>query len=153
MAAERAVVTRLLPPEKWIERQIKTLTAVGETNYATGIAAPKKDTIAEGIKAEDKYAAEVKKAIEARRRAKALEATNLAEWHQYSSTIGKPRLVEGVTKREKEVRDFVVPWQPRLLDHVGKIDVMPEVTDAEREARMLTNLKGLKALKGAWRGS
>ena len=153
MAAERAIVTRLLKPEDWIKRQVDTLKAVGEANYAVGIAAPKKDTIDEGIKAEDKYAAEVRKAIEERRREKALKTTNLAEWHQYSSTIGKPRLVEGVTKREKEVRDFVTPWQPRLLDHVGKIDVMPEVTDSEREARMLSNLRGLKALKGAWRGS
>jgi len=28
---------------------------------------------------------------------------------------------------------------------------MPEVTDKEREDRMLQNLRGLKALKGTWR--
>jgi len=148
---ERAIVTRLKKPADWIARQLANLRAVGEANYGVGIAAPKKDTIAEGIAAEAKYAAQIKKAVEEERRKKALEAVDLQEWFTYSTEIGKPRLVEGVTKREKEVKDFVEPWQPILLDHVAKIDVMPEVTDREREERMLTNLRGLKALKGTWR--
>jgi len=147
----KATVTRILPPDKWIKKQLDVLKDVGERNYRLKIAMPKKDPIAEGIAAEAKYAAEVKKAIEAERRKKALEATNIDEWYAYSQAIGAGRLVEGVTLREKEVHDFVKPWQPILLEHVGKIDVMPEVTDKEREERMLQNLRGLKALKGTWR--
>jgi len=152
MPPERVTVTRILKPEDWIKRQIDTLKAVGEANYAVGVAAPKKDPIAAGIAAEDRYAAQIKKAIDEKRRAKALEATNIDEWYTYTTEIGKGRLVEGVTKREKEVRDFVSAWNPILLDHVGKIDVMPAITDKDMEERMLTNLRGLKALKGAWRG-
>jgi len=147
----KAVVTRILPPEKWIEKQISVLKDVGERNYRLKVAMPKKDPIAEGIAAEPKYARQVKVAIDQKRRKKALEATNIDEWYAYTQAIGAPRLVEGVTKREKEVHDFVKPWQPILLEHVKKIDVMPEVTDVEREARMLQNLRGLKALKGTWR--
>jgi len=149
--AERVEVRRLLRPEDWRKRQIDTLVAVGEANYAVGISFPKKDPIEEGIKAEKKYAAAVKKAIDEERRARALKATNIDEWFKYATEIGKGRLVEGVTKREDEVKEFVDAWQPMLLDHVGKIDIMPEVTDPEREARMLQNLRGLKALKGTWR--
>lgn len=148
---EKAVVTRLLKPEDWEKRQLGNLKAVGEANYAVGVASPRKDPIAAGIAAEDKYAAEVKKAIEEKRRQKALQATNMDEWYTYTTEIGKPRLVEGVVKREKEVKDFVNSWQPILLDHVSKIDVMPDVTDKDREERMLANLRGLKALKGSWR--
>jgi len=72
------------------------------------------------------------------------------EWYAYAQHFAA-RLVAGVTGREKEVHDSVTPWQPIVESHVRKIDEMPEVTDAEREARMLANLRGLKALKGTWR--
>jgi len=143
-----ATVTRILSPEDWKKRQLDTLKSVGEANYAVGIAKPAKDPIAAGIAAEDKYAAEVKKAIDAKSRAAALGKTTMAEWYKYSSELGKGRLVEGVTKREAKVSSFITSFQPMLSSHVGKIDAMPQATDGEREAKMLENLRGLKALKG-----
>jgi hypothetical protein len=145
-------VTRILSPEEWKKRQLGNLKAVGETNYKQGINTPKKDPIEEGIKAEDKWAARIKAAIEKKSRAKALQATNMQEWFNYSLNIGAPRLVEGVTKREAKIDKFIRVWQPLLLDHVGKIDALPAVTDKDMEERMLQNLRGLKALHGAWRG-
>ncbi|MBW2672766.1 MAG: hypothetical protein JRD89_05010 [Deltaproteobacteria bacterium] len=144
-------VTRILPPDEWRKRQLSTLKAIGEANYRQGIARPKKDPIEAGIAAEDKWAARIREAIEERRRAKALSATNMAEWGSFAEQIGAGRLVEGVTKREVKVDRFVKGFQPMLLDHVSKIDAMPAVTDADMEQRMLENLRGLKALKGAWR--
>jgi hypothetical protein len=152
MPPEKAVVTRILRPEDWIDRQIGNLKAVGEKNYAVGIAAPKRDPIAAGIAAEPVYAAEVKLAIEEQRRAKALMATNIDEWYKYASEIGKGRLVDGVTKREKEVHDFVKPWQPILLDHLSKIDPMSTVTLKDRIEKAVKNMEGLAALRGTWRG-
>jgi hypothetical protein len=148
----KAVVTRILKPEDWIDRQIGTLKAVGEKNYGTGIASPKKDPIAAGIAAEDVYAAETKLAIEERRRAKALEATNMDEWYGYSRDIGKGRLVDGVVKREKEVHDFVRPWSPILSDHLAKVDPLSTVTLKNRIDKAVANMEGLAALRGTWRG-
>ncbi len=145
-------VSRLLPPDEWRKRQIGNLKAVGEQNYRQGIERPKKDPIEAGIAAEDKWAARIKEAIEEKRRAKALQATNMQEWAAFAEQIGASRLVEGVTKREVKVDRFVKGWQPLLLDLVQKIDQMPAVTDSDMEQRMLENLRGLKALKGAWRG-
>lgn len=145
-------VTRILPPDEWRKRQIDTLKAVGQTNYSQGIARPKKDPIEAGIEAEEKWAARIREAIDEQRRKKALAATNMQEWFNYASQIGAGRLVEGVTKREAKVDRFVKAWQPILADHVAKIDQMPAVTDSDMEARMLENLRDLKALKGAWRG-
>jgi len=143
---------RLLSPDEWRKRQLENLKAVGETNYKTGIASPREDPIKAGIDAEPLYAERIKKAIEEERRKKGLEATSMDEWYVYAAVLGAPRLVEGVTKREKEVADFVNAWQPILMDHVSKIDAMPAVTDKDMEERMLANLRGLKALHGKWRG-
>jgi len=148
----KASPKRILSPEEWRKRQIDTLKAVGEANFKQGIASPKKDPIEAGIKAEDKFKERMRKALEEERRKKALEATNIDEWYAYTASIGAGRLVEGVVKREKEVADFVNAWQPILSDHVSKIDEMPAVTDKDMEERMLANLRGLKALKGKWRG-
>lgn len=143
-----AVITRILSPEDWKKRQIDTLKAVGETNYKLGISKPKKSPIQAGIDAQDRYVAQMKKDDVLARRKTALERTSDAEWYKYSSEIGAGHLVDGVVKREAKVADFIRTFQPMLVDHVSKIDALPEVTDSDRETRMLENLRGLKALKG-----
>jgi len=145
----KPTVTRILKPETWINRQVTTLKDVGEKNYRVGIAYPRADTIAEGIAAEPVYAAEVKKAIDEQRRAKKLAKTNVDEWYTYSQAFA-PRLVEGVTAREKEVHDFVKPWQPMLLTHIAEIDKLPKVTLRERIDKAVKNIEGLAALRGKW---
>ena len=144
-------IQRILPPDEWKKRQIETLRSVGRTNYEQGISMPKKDPIEAGIAAQARYEEQMKKDEVLKRREEALKATNKDEWYNYAKDIGAGRLVEGVTKREKKVDRFVKAWQPILLDHVSKIDAMPDVTDADRENRMLENLRGLKGLKGKWR--
>jgi len=143
-----AVVTRVLSPGDWKKRQIDTLKSVGEGNYALGISKPKADPIEKGKAAEPKFADAMKKAIDAEARKKGLEKTSMGEWYGLASTLGKGRLVEGVTKREAKVATFLNTFQPMLVDLLGKIDVMADVTDKDREDRVLANLRGLKALKG-----
>jgi len=143
-----ATVTRVLSPDEWKKRQIDTLKAVGRTNYVAGIKSPAKDPIAAGIATEDKYAAEVRKAIDAGRRKAALSKVTMADWYKYASELGADKLVDGVVKREPKVTAFITAWQPQLTSHLAKIDALGEATDGERETRMLENLRGLKALKG-----
>jgi len=143
-----ARVQRIIPPKDWVDRQITTLKAVGEDNYAKGISMPKKDPIEAGIAAEGKYKDKMKKVLEDGSRAKGLEKTDMSEWYNYATTIGKGRIVEGVVLREAKVNDFVSKFQPLLTDHVSKIDAIKDVSDKDREDRMLENLRGLKALHG-----
>jgi len=143
-----ARVQRIIDPKNWVDRQITTLKAVGEDNYAKGISMPKKDPIAAGIAAEGKYKDKMKKVLEDGSRAKGLEKTDMSEWYNYSQTIGKGRIVEGVVLREAKVNDFVTKFQPLLTDHVAKVDALKDVSDKDREDRMLENLRGLRALHG-----
>jgi len=143
-----AAVKRVLSPEDWKKRQIETLRSVGRANYAEGIKSPKADPIARGIATEGKYAEETRKAIDAGRRKAALEKTSMNEWYQYASTLGADKLVDGVTKREAKVSKFITSFQPMLTSHLAHVDSLADVTDSDRETRMLENLRGLKALKG-----
>ena len=150
--AERSVVKRLKSPDDWVDSQVSTLRSVGEKEYKKGIKSPKKNPITAGIAAEGKYADSMKKVIDEERRAKGLEGTTMAEWFAYSDEFAD-RLVPGVTKREAKVRKFVTKFQPMLMAHVESIDELDDETDADRETRMLENLRGLKALHGKWRGA
>jgi len=144
-------VQRILPPDEWKKRQLETLKQVGRANYAQGISMPKKDPIQAGIEAQDRYEEQMRKEEVLKRREAALKAVTADDWFNYAQNLGVDRLVEGVVKREKKVDRFIRGWQPILADHVSKIDALPDVTDADRENRMLENLRGLKAKKGAWR--
>ena len=137
-----------MSPEDWKKRQIDTLKSVGRSNYLIGILAPKKDPIAAGIAAEGKYGENTKKAIDAKRRATELGKTDMAEWYKYSHDLGADKLVDGVAKREDKVKDFVDAFQPLLGTHLASVDKLADVTDGDRENKMLENLRGLKALKG-----
>lgn len=142
-------VTRVIPPDKWVERQLGNLRSVGQKNYETGIDIPRKDPIKEAIGKEEKWAARIKEAIDAGRRKARLSKVTADQWNTYAHAFSA-RLVEGVTKREAKVSGFVDAWHPKLETHLSKIDAMPAVTDADMENRMLENLRGLKALKAKW---
>jgi hypothetical protein len=146
-------VVRILPPDEWRKRQINTLKSVGQTNYSQGISMPKKDPIQAGIEAEDLYAARIKNAVDKKLRALGLSATNIQDWFKYASDIGAGQIVDGVVKREAKVANFVNKWVPLLSDHVSKLDAMKVTTDGEAEQKMVTNLRGLKALHGAVKGA
>lgn len=148
----KATVRRILDPETWRKRQIETLKSVGPTNYKIGIANPHKDPIEAGIAAQPVYVAKMKDDEVLARRVKGLQATNMDEWYALSANLGSARLSDGVAKREFKVARFLNAWVPVLEDHVRKLDAMPVTTDAEREEKVLANIRGLKALHGAWRG-
>jgi len=156
MAAEiaRATVQRVLPPKEWREKQIGTLKAVGKKNYLTGIAFPKKDPIEEGKsdKAERRYAAEMRLVIEEERRKKGLAPLTIDDWYPFARDIGADILVPAVTKREVKVARFINAWQPMLVEHLGKIDPLPVETLEERIDKAAENIRGLAALRGAWKG-
>lgn len=145
------VISRLPKPEVWREKQLSTLKAVGERNYRTAVASPRKSPIAAGIAAEDKFADAMRKAIERKSRAAGLKATSDDEWLGYTLSIGAARLVEGVVKREPKVKKFIDIFQPMLAEHLTKIDPMPNVTLSDRIAKAVANIEGLAALRGAYK--
>ena len=141
-------IVRVIDPVTWVDKQIKTIQAVGRDNYLTGIKHPKADPIKAGIAAQPKYEAKMKDPAVLKRRATQLAKTNIAEWAAMAEELGADKLVDGVVKRRHKVERFVAKFQPMLKDHLAKIDALPDVTDADREARVLENMRGLKKLKG-----
>lgn len=141
-------VQRILPPDQWVNKQISTLEQVGEANYITGIQNPRKDPIKAGIAAQGKYEAKMKDPEVLKRRAEKLGRTNMDEWTAMAEKRGARNLVSGVTDRRYKVERFVGKYHGLLKSHLDKVDAMPDVSDTDREKKVIENLRGLKALKG-----
>lgn len=146
--ANPPTVTRIIPAVEWVEKQLRNLSAVGETNYREGITRPKKDPIAAGIAAQGAYENAMRDPAVLKRREQGLRRTNMEEWASMAERIGASRLVTGVIERRFKVERAVSNLHGKLGQLLQKIDAMPNVTDADRERRMIENLKGLKAMKG-----
>ena len=142
-------VQRLPTPEQWVTKQMRTLASVGEANYREGITRPKKDPIKAGIEAQARYETEMRKPEVLKRREENLKRTNMDEWAVLAEGLGAGRLVQGVEARKFKVERAVSARHRVASELVRKIDAMPDVTDADRERRMVENLRILKASKGA----
>ena len=141
-------VKRLLDPTEWVDKAVRGMEATGRANYEAGIRSPKKDPIKAGIDAQGKYENEMKKPEVLKRREDGLRATSMEEWASMAETVGAENLVRGYTSRRPKLERRIGKLQPLLASHLTKIDALPNVTDADREKRMIENLRGLKGLKG-----
>lgn len=144
-----ASVTRLISPADWVDKQITTLQAVGASNYSAGITRPKRDPIKAGIEAQGAYEAKMRDATVLKRRVAGLQKTNIDEWARNAETLGAQRLVDGVVQRRPKVERAVTALHGKLTSLLSRIDALPNVTDADRERRMVENLRGLRAFKGS----
>jgi len=146
--ANPPTVQRLPNAADWVEKQIRTIQAVGEVNYREGITRPRKDPIAAGIAAQGAYEAAMRDPSVLKRREQKLRQTNMEEWASMCERVGAQRLVAGVVERRFKVERAVSVLHGKLAQHLQHIDSLPNVTDADRERRMIENLHGLKAMKG-----
>jgi len=144
-------VQRVKSAEKWVAKQIRNITAVGETNYREGVVSPKRAIVATSIAKEPKFASKMREVIEKKSRVAGLKGITDDFVVGSAIEIGAPILVSAVTKRKGKIDKFVGGFQPLLSALESDIDKLGDVTDAEREARMLENLRGLKARKLAWK--
>jgi len=47
---------------------------------------------------------------------------------------------------------FINAWQPMLVEHLGKIDPLSVETLEDRITKAAENIRGLAALRAAWKG-
>lgn len=80
-----------------------------------------------------------------------MESIPVDLYRQIVNQVAATAYDTAVAAKAPKYEIFARNWAPLLAQHVQKIRSMPDETDAQREARMIENLRGLKKLKGAWR--
>jgi len=140
-----------LEPSKIAAKQLKRVRESVDI-YEDGVRHPRANPIERALSKKAKWANKIQDAIKNDTWGKALSGLTFDDWQKPTVTVGPRHWVENVEAKASKIQRFWSSWAPLLDAHVSKLQAMKDETDADREARMLANLRGLKSLKGAWRG-
>lgn len=120
--------------------------------WLKGMNNPKKDPPKAALLANDKRINNLKKSFEDKSWEKAMEKMDFSTAIATVNALGSSVFTEGIAKREPKIRAAYERLQPLLLAHVQRMDVLPTGTEAEREAKMLANVRGMREIKKLMRG-
>ena len=134
------------PVDRWVKKQIDRVSVAGD-DYVAGIDAVSEAPTAKAAEKADKYLKRIQEAVDYWK--KRLSQVSLEEWKSITKAKAD-RFPDGVRKSEDKIRKFVSSWQPILADIQRAVKALPDMTDADREKRMIENLRRLKKAKGTW---
>lgn len=139
-----------LTPDKIAKKMVENASRSTDS-YKEGVLNPKRGPASAALAAADKRAEAVRKAEENRTWEKAMATVTDSYVSQRAAEVGAPRYASGITAAKPKIENFWRKFHPILEGIEAEIAAMPDVTDADREARMLANLKKMRETKGKWR--
>lgn len=129
---------------KWRNR-----TSAAAQDYADGVARTDKDPTALAIAAGPRYLANVQAAFQSGAWANGLRRVGKSGWQAAVAAKGATNFANGVNAAEDKVAAAFGPllaFESNLLQRVGS---MPNVTDTDRENRMLAWTRGMRDYRKA----
>lgn len=134
----------------WLNKQMARVR-VSTEDYKKGVQNPARDPIAAALAANAKRIEGIRKSIEDQTWENTMKTLSVEDWKKPALELGAARFVPGVEAKKDKIAKFIGAWGPILQNVQNGVRGMAEVTDADRENRMLANLRGMKAKKGDWR--
>lgn len=138
------------PADKIAKKMVDNASRSTEA-YKDGVLSPKRGPASSALAAADKRAEAVRKAEENRTWEKSMSTVTDQYVSQRAAEVGAPRYASGVTAAKPKIEKFWRSWHPILESIEAEVQAMPDTSDADREARMIANLRAMKAKKGDWR--
>jgi hypothetical protein len=142
---------RLPPPDEWAELQIKGAQANAD-KWLKRTLNPKKNFKEEALKAAARYHDSMSKVLAENLWEGGMELVNESEALEVVREGGSAIYSSGVARRKKKIQRVVKELHADRLALAEEIDKMPVATDADREAKMIANVRGLKAIGKKRRG-
>jgi len=138
-----------LSAEKITKKQVENASRSTEA-YKDGVSNPRRGAATAALAASAKRAEAVRVAEEGKYWEKSMAKVTDDYVKKRAVDIGAPRYAPGIKGAEEKTLKFWRGWKPILDGIEGEVAAMPDVTDADREARMIANVRALKAKKGDW---
>lgn len=136
---------------EWAAKQVKNATAAaGE--WLKNVKRPRRDPLAAAIAAGPKRAEKVRQSLEEKKWEKAMAKVDEDLMYQVIDAGGAEVFRKGVEMRKVKVAARVAELQPMVTALKKEIEAMPDVTDADREARLLAARRGMIAIGKKRRG-
>lgn len=128
--------------DKWSQR-----TQAAAQDYAQGVATTDKDPTALAQAAGARYIAKVQEAFTSGRWARGLQRSGKAGWQAAVAAKGVNNFSTGVAAARDKVAAKIAPVLQFEKALQAQINAMPNVTDADKNARMLAWVNGMRQFK------
>jgi len=116
-------------------------------DWLDGVKNPARDPKQAALKAAGKWKNNTQKAIANDSYTKGVQGIDVAQMQATAEKIGPAGYVNGIMARQDKIAAAINVLAPKVNALSSRIQAMPQDTDQQREARMLENLKGMRALK------
>lgn len=134
--------SRVLSPEKWAAKQVKRASEAAE-DWLAGVLKPRRDPIAAAIAAAPKRENRIIESLRQKKWEKAMAAVDEALMFATIRKRGAAAFRAGIEDRAEKVFARVKELQPMVAALATAIDAMPDVTDSDREKRLLAARRGM----------
>lgn len=141
----RTLAPRIVEVDDWAEKQETNAEAAGE-RWRTNMLRPKKDPIIEAIKAKTKWENKLKAAIADDSFVKGLKAVDEAAMMETLEATPASVFVDGIKRRRAKIKGKIEKLRPLLVASAETLDKMPIDTEAQREVKMIANLRAMKEI-------
>lgn len=141
----------VISAEEWAEKQTKNAAAAADT-WHKNVQRPRREPIQAAIAAAAKRKEKVLKSLEEGKWEKSMAKVDESVMYEVIRQTGPEGYRRGVQARAAKVLARAKELQPMVTALKLEIEQMPDVTDADREARMVANLRGMKVIGKKRRG-
>ncbi len=132
----------VIPPEEWAEKQVNRAAAAA-ADWEKNVLRPRRDPLKAAIAAGPKRAEKVRESLDSKKWEKAMAAVDEDLMYAIIRKRGAAAFRSGVVDRKEKVLARVKELQPLVTALKKTIEAMPDVTDADREARLLAARRGM----------
>jgi hypothetical protein len=143
-AATSAIASPQEVAAKWKQR-----TAAAAQDYADGVAKTDKDPTALAIAAGPRYLANVTRRFNDGSWANGLRRVGKSGWQAAVAAKGATNFSNGVNAAEEKVAQAFGPLLAFEQNLLNRVSSLPNVTDTDRENRMLAWTRGMRDYKKA----
>lgn len=133
------------PPDKWAKKMLDRSANAGQ-DWLDGVKNPSRDPAQAAVKAKEKWKNKMQEAIASDKWAKKMAKVNGAEIAAAAERAGPSAYTQGIANRSEKIMRVIQDLQPRVSAVQAKIAAMPDATDADREKRMLENMRAMKQI-------
>jgi hypothetical protein len=136
-----------IDPAKVLTKYVSRTQAAGQ-DWVDGIQNSTVDTVANMVKSNAKWKSKMQAAINNDTWVKRVSKLSTSDIKAMVAKVGAGAYTSGISNRQDKIGKAFARVMP-LIDQVATtVRAMPDVTDADREARMIANVRGLRQIKG-----
>jgi len=128
--------------EEWAEKQVKRASDAA-SEWLKNVQRPRRDPLKAAVAANAKRTQKVKESLDQDKWAKAMAKVNEDTMYETIRKRGESAYRAGVEDRAAKVLERAKELQPMVAALKTSIDAMPDVTDADREKRLLAARRGM----------